>query len=103
MGAKRNAFGACVLAGEIYVTGGRGYGNIKLLSVEKYSPSSETWSALYLMPAARSHHSAVAVGSSIYVLGGHVLGDSNEVDEKDDDDDEIITASVLKFDTTQGT
>jgi hypothetical protein len=76
----------CVMAGELYVVGG--YGDF-LLSVEKYTPSSDTWSAVSPMPYARSHHTAVAVGSAMYVLGGMV--------------NSLSTASVLKFDSAQGT
>jgi hypothetical protein len=43
MGTARHAFGACVVAGEIYVTGGRGRVLQYLLSVEKFSPSSNTY------------------------------------------------------------
>jgi N-acetylneuraminic acid mutarotase len=79
-----------MLAGELYVTGGfstdpRG----SVSSVEKYTPSSDTWSAVAPLPSARYSHAAVAVGSDIYVLGGICDG--------------TTIASVLKFDSTQGT
>jgi hypothetical protein len=90
MGTERSKFGACMLVGEIYVTGGLDDDFGSLASVEKYSPSSNTWSAVLPLPAPRCFHSAVAVGSAIYVLGG-VL------------DRGIRTASMLKFDSTQGT
>jgi N-acetylneuraminic acid mutarotase len=91
MSTARCIFGACILAGELYVTGGfctdlRGL----LLSVEKYTPSSDTWSTLASMPSRRSHHAAVAVGSAVYVLGGLAHTGS-------------LIASVLKFDSIQGT
>jgi hypothetical protein len=35
MGAARSYFGACVVAGALYVTGGIGAGNDRLFSVEK--------------------------------------------------------------------
>jgi N-acetylneuraminic acid mutarotase len=90
MSTTRSEFGACMLAGELYVIGGfstdpRG----SLSSVEKYTPSSDTWSAVAPLPSARYSHAAVAVGSAIYVLGG--ICERREV------------ASVLKFDSTQGT
>jgi N-acetylneuraminic acid mutarotase len=96
MGTRRSVFGACVLAGEIYVTGGSGVVDTVLSSVEKYSPSSETWSAVAPMPAGRSYHVAVAVGSAIYVLGGMVA-------DEGDSEDYNPTASVVKFHSTQGT
>jgi hypothetical protein len=90
MSTARSGFGACMLAGELYVTGGfstdpRG----SVSSVEKYTPSSDTWSAVAPLPSARYSHAAVAVGSDIYVLGGICDG--------------TTIASVLKFDSTQGT
>jgi N-acetylneuraminic acid mutarotase len=92
MSTARSGFGACTLAGELYVIGGfindpRGY----LSSVEKYTPSSDTWSAVAPLPSARYSHAAVAVGSAIYVLGGYGNIESQDL------------ASVLKFDSTQGT
>jgi hypothetical protein len=42
MATVRQNFGACVLAGEVYVTGGMDAENITLASVEKYSPLSDT-------------------------------------------------------------
>jgi hypothetical protein len=90
MSTARSGFGACLLAGELYVIGGvstdpRGY----LSSVEKYTPSSDSWSAVAPLPSARYKHAAVAVAAAIYVLGG--ICERREV------------ASVLKFDRTQGT
>jgi N-acetylneuraminic acid mutarotase len=92
MSTARCRFGACMLAGELYVIGGfstdpRG----SLSSVEKYTPSSDTWSAVAPLPSARYSHAAVAVGPAIYVLGGYAIIGSPEL------------ASVLKFDSTQGT
>jgi hypothetical protein len=73
------------------VTGGQddGSGEAALSSVEKYSPSSDTWSAVAPLPEARSGHAAVAVGLVMYVLSGCIDADTN--------------VSVLKFDSTQGT
>jgi hypothetical protein len=90
MSVSRLKFGACVLQGKIYVTGGKGSfaGNF-MSSVEKYSPATDTWRAVAPMPDGRSGHCAVSVGSAIYVLGGFDAG--------------AAMASVLKFDSTQGT
>jgi hypothetical protein len=93
MGMGRTEFGACVIAGELYVSGGQDGIDTKLSGVEKYTPSSDTWSAVVPMPVARACHAAVAVGSAMYVLGGE-LGDNQ--------DDHHVTASVLQFDSTQG-
>jgi hypothetical protein len=83
MGTARCYFGACVIAGEIYMTGGSGDDNVLLASVEKYSPSTNTWSAVAPLPAVSLRYVAVAVGPAMYVLGNSVGG-----------------VSVLKFDST---
>jgi N-acetylneuraminic acid mutarotase len=93
MSTARYMFGACMLAEELYVTGGlkhdlRG----SLLSVEKYTTSSDTWSPVAPLPSARYKHAAVAMGSAIYVLGGYANIGSQD-----------LATSVLKFDSTQGT
>jgi hypothetical protein len=90
MSTVRYAFGACVLAGELYVSGGIGTGQPgSLSSVEKYTPSSDTWTAVTPLSSAREEHAVVAVGSAMYVLGG-VCGGST-------------IPSVLKFDSTHST
>jgi N-acetylneuraminic acid mutarotase len=91
MGTSRSMFGACILAGELYVTGGGNDRRGIVSNVEKYTPSSDTWSAVAPLPFARCQHAAVAVGSAMYVLGGLASGG------------ETILASVLKFDSTKGT
>jgi hypothetical protein len=88
MGTARSKMGACVVAGELYVTCGKATGSNFLSSVERYSPSSDTWSAVAPMPEARLDHAAVTVGSAIYVLDGEI--------------DEEVTPSTLKFDSEQG-
>jgi hypothetical protein len=88
MDTARAHFGACVVAGNVYVTGGLNESSAYLRSVEMYVPSTDTWSAVAPLPAVRCAHSAVAVGSAMYVLGGFVSG--------------RLTASVLKFDNTSG-
>jgi hypothetical protein len=98
MGTARAAFGACVIAGEVYVTGGEDvigelgvldFEERRLSSAERNSPWNDTWSAITPLPVARSRHAAVAVGSTMFVLGGKVRAGT--------------ASSVLKFDSTQGT
>jgi hypothetical protein len=90
MRIARNRFGACVIAGEIYVTGGSNTYLSPLADVEKDSPLSDIRSAVAPMPEAQYCHVAVAVGSAMYVLGGFTDG-------------EISEADVFKFDSMQGT
>jgi hypothetical protein len=94
MTTARCHFGACTLTGEIYVTGGfctdiNTHGSLSI--VEKYTPSSDSWFAVAPLPSDRHQHAAVAVGSTMYVLGG--LGG----------DGESNSASVLKFDSMRDT
>jgi N-acetylneuraminic acid mutarotase len=91
MGTSRSYFGACVIAGDIYVTGGIDNDSNEISSVERYSLSSDTWSYVAPLLEGRSQHTTVAVGSNMYVLGG-IVGD-----------DHISTPSVIKFDSFQGT
>jgi hypothetical protein len=90
IGTARNAFGACVIGCEIYVTEGADTNHALLSSVEKYLPSSNTWSVVAQMPEARYCHAAVAVESAMFVLGG--LPDNSGP-----------LGDFLKFDSTQGT
>jgi hypothetical protein len=79
-------------AEEIYVTGGFTTAQGRpVSSVERYTPSSDSWSTVAPLPSAVYQHAAVAVGSAKYVLGGtEQFGGS-------------ALASVYKFDSTQGT
>jgi N-acetylneuraminic acid mutarotase len=70
------------------VIGGKDANRDAVEIVEKYSPLSDTWSAVTSLPEPRSHHTAVTVGSDLYVLGGKLDG--------------MATSSTLKFDSTQG-
>jgi N-acetylneuraminic acid mutarotase len=69
------------------VTGGIS-DNGRLDSVEKYSPSTDTWIAMAPLPEARRNHTAVVLGSNIYLLGGYV--------------GTFAAQSMLKYDSIQG-
>jgi hypothetical protein len=52
MSSTRCVFGACMLAGELYVIGGfSGVQKGSLSSVEKYKPSSDSWSTVAPLPS----------------------------------------------------
>jgi hypothetical protein len=91
MGTGRFMFGACSVAGNVYVIGGLDADFNALRSVEKYSPLSDTWSVVAPLPEVRAYCAAVTVGSTIFVLGG-CIGENL-----------TTTASVLKFDCVQST
>jgi N-acetylneuraminic acid mutarotase len=89
MEKERSHSEACVLNGEIYVTGGTTDGLNYLTSVEKYCPTTDSWSAVAPLPTGRIYHAAIVVGSAMYVFGG-ILGGR-------------LLTKVFKFDITQGT
>jgi N-acetylneuraminic acid mutarotase len=80
-----------VVAGDVYVTGGEDEDDDLLSSMEKYSPSSNTWSIVPSLPEQRSEHAAVAVGTAMYVLGGYAVVDATILE----------TASVRKLDSVR--
>jgi hypothetical protein len=88
---SRSNFGACVIAGEVYVTGGCDDNADSISMVERYSPSSDTWSIMNCLPETRAHHTAASVDLAMYVLGGNVNGEFG------------TTASVIKFDSVEST
>eukprot|EP01045_Picozoa_sp_COSAG04_P014967 COSAG04_NODE_1154_length_8051_cov_26.213531_4_plen_531_part_00 len=53
---------------QIYVMGG--VDGSYLNTVEVYNPQAQTWTALLPMSSKRYYHTAVVVGSQIYVMGG---------------------------------
>jgi hypothetical protein len=61
---------ACVIEGDIYVTGGSSTYTARLASVEKYSVSTDTWSSVAPIPAARSAHATISMGPFMFVIGG---------------------------------
>jgi N-acetylneuraminic acid mutarotase len=82
-------FGTCVVAGELYVTGGYGdWWYEPLSSVQKYSPTSDAWSTVNPLPSKLAYHAAVAVGLVMYALGGYK------------NMERAASTSVFKFDST---
>jgi N-acetylneuraminic acid mutarotase len=77
---------------QVYVTGGMDEERVSLSSIEKYSPSSDTWSVVSFLPEPRANHVAVGIGSAMYVLGGRAGFDHTAQ----------LTANVIKFDSSQG-
>jgi hypothetical protein len=82
MGTTRSHFGAAVIDGDIYVTGGINQLE-SLSSMEIFSHETGLWSDGPPMPVPASHHVLVAVGQDLYNIGGL----------RDEDDDMI----VMKF------
>ena len=65
-GGPRSFAGAAVLAGSIYVAGGWP----ALRTVERYDPSTNTWSAVPPLALGRQSPGMASVGGRLYVAGG---------------------------------
>jgi N-acetylneuraminic acid mutarotase len=75
MATPRNAAGAAVIDGKMYVVGGRSPGiraadQTSLAAVEIYDPVANTWVNGTPLPTARGSLAVVTLGSRIYALGG---------------------------------
>jgi hypothetical protein len=94
MDSARYQFGACVLDGEILVSGGRGPESLPLASVETYSLVTNSWTTLAMLtlPYPRYRHMMATVGPAVFVMGGAEMWSMHRTGP---------TASVLKFDNTQ--
>lgn len=75
LATARNAAGAAVLGGRLYVVGGRSPGirandQTSLASTEVYDPATDSWSAGVPLPTARGSLGVAALGGRLYALGG---------------------------------
>ncbi|WP_375770443.1 hypothetical protein NR798_05985 [Archangium gephyra] len=63
---------ATLVAGKVFVTGGRGPGDVALATAEVYDPATNTWSSTDAMLGARSDHATVyaTAPGKVLVLGG---------------------------------
>ncbi len=71
----RNAAGAAVIDGKVYVAGGRSPGiratdQTSLETLEVYDPATNTWAAGTPLPTARASLAVVALGGRLYSMGG---------------------------------
>ena len=73
MNQCRNMFKAVCLKGEVYVFGGQNNAYNLVKSVEKYSPSTNTWKSVSVMVDERKNFCACAIMDKIFVLGGSYL------------------------------
>jgi len=75
LATARNAAGAAVIGGRLYVVGGRSPGirandQTSLASTEVYDPATNTWSAGVPLPTARGSLAVAALGGRLYAMGG---------------------------------
>lgn len=79
MPTARNHAAAAVIAGKLYVAGGRAPGHeaedaANVARLEIYDPATNAWSAGADLPTPRSGAAAASVGGKLYVLGGSLPG-----------------------------
>lgn len=58
----------------IYSFGGYDSTNGPIATAYKYTPATNTWTAIAPLPAPRTQHRAVSDGTYIYILGGAGTG-----------------------------
>ncbi len=66
---RRQASGAAVISGKIYVAGGEN-GTNRLTTLEVYDPVGNSWAPKANMPTARAYSAAGAVNGLLYAVGG---------------------------------
>ena len=59
-----------MIAGKIYVVGGRGRGYEPLESVERYDPDADKWEFVARMVRPVEKIASATVGNKLYILGG---------------------------------
>jgi N-acetylneuraminic acid mutarotase len=71
LGEPRQEVGVAALGGRVWVVGGFAAGGSTADTVEVYDPAADRWTAVASLPRRLHHAAAVAVGTKIYVIGGH--------------------------------
>lgn len=77
LNSVRSALGCAVLNGNIYVAGGYGptqpnfAGNLKLDTVEKYDPATDTWTQIAKLAQARAHVCCIGYQGKLWAIGGY--------------------------------
>lgn len=94
LATARNAAGAAVAGGSLYVVGGRAPGIRRndqqaLASVEVLAPGAAAWATAPPLPTARGGLAVVALGGQVYALGGEAA-------------DGTVSDAVERFDPASG-
>ena len=100
MAEKRRFNKAVCLKGEVYVLDGCGNANNWVNSIEKYSPSTETWSKVAVMFDNRRQFAVCAFMDTLFVFGGYFYQYKNNNALYKTTIDEI-TNQCLKFHTKE--
>jgi len=90
--AGRHEAGAVVVAGKIYLFGGRGRG-AGTRPVDRYDPQSNRWQRVSSSPMELHHFQPVAIGSKVYLVGAFTCCYPEEVS----------VAEIHVFDTSNNT
>lgn len=75
MPTARSGMGYATFGNRILIVGGEIVDRhmfAAIRAVEAYSPASNQWTELPIMPAARNGVSAAVIGNRLYVIGGHL-------------------------------
>ena len=70
MSVGRSHHTASVIAGQLYIVGGRSAEDNVLDNAERFNPVAGTWEVLGTMAVARFVHSASVIAGQLYVVGG---------------------------------
>lgn len=82
----RHHVGAAVLAGRLYVVGGRGQSDYSLGYTERFDPSAGSWETLSELPQGAGGLAVVTAGGVLIAIGGG------------DDPEEWVTGATWAFD-----
>ena len=87
--AETRQSGVVVLDGKLYVVGGYDGGHLR--SVERYDPGTDAWEAVAPLTLARFGAGMAALEGKLYAVGGRI-------DDEEDDEAEVDSNSVERFD-----
>jgi hypothetical protein len=92
---------AAAFNGHLYVAGGEGPDRSVFSSVERYSPATNSWELVADMEESRKGLQLLALGGSLYAIGGRDADDDHS--DFDDDDDHHhewphVLATVERYD-----
>ena len=90
MAVERSRPGVAVLDGKLYALGGLSDDG-SLTSVERYDPGTDAWEAVAPLTLARFGAGMAALEGKLYAVGGRI-------DDEEDDEAEVDSNSVERFD-----